>query len=406
MDHSRSRETGKKEVVMLSIVTALCLLGDSMLYVVLPLYWKEAGLESLWEVGVLLSINRLVRVPLNPLVSKWYERSGGRSGLLLAVALTFVSTAAYSLQGFWLWLIMRGVWGLAWTFLRLGAFALIVEVADNGNRGHFMGLYNGLYRLGSLVGMVLGAILAAWGGIQTAALVFAGASLLAFFPVLFSIRPSFVKEPRMSSAPSSEAVSLFRWPKGMAATMLTGLFVAMCYQGMFTASLSRLIELFHPTMVIGGILIGSAVISGAVQGARWLWEPWLAPWFGRLSDRYGRGKLFVISMLATSILFICVAAGLSLPLFLLALLGIQVTATILTTVMDTLAADDASRRENSSSAMMVYSVMTDLGAALGPMLAFWVEERAGLPLLFTGMGVSLLLVSLGWRSRRVLAYRS
>lgn len=87
-----------------------------MLYVVLPLYWKEAGLESLWEVGVLLSINRLVRVPLNPLVSKWYERSGGRSGLLLAVALTFVSTAAYSLQGFWLWLIMRGYGGLPGRF--------------------------------------------------------------------------------------------------------------------------------------------------------------------------------------------------------------------------------------------------------------------------------------------------
>lgn len=63
----------KAQVVMIAIITGLCILGDSMLYVVLPTHWNEAGLTSLWEVGALLSINRFIRVPLNPIVSRLYK---------------------------------------------------------------------------------------------------------------------------------------------------------------------------------------------------------------------------------------------------------------------------------------------------------------------------------------------
>lgn len=36
----------QQPVTVIAIVTALCLLGDSMLYIVLPIYWKEAGLTA------------------------------------------------------------------------------------------------------------------------------------------------------------------------------------------------------------------------------------------------------------------------------------------------------------------------------------------------------------------------
>lgn len=44
-----------------------------MLYVALPIYWETAGLESIWQVGVLLSINRFIRLPFNPLISWMYK---------------------------------------------------------------------------------------------------------------------------------------------------------------------------------------------------------------------------------------------------------------------------------------------------------------------------------------------
>ncbi|MDV2687405.1 hypothetical protein RYX56_23955, partial [Alkalihalophilus lindianensis] len=55
-------------VISISLVTAICLVGDSMLYIALPIFWKEVGLDSLWQVGILLSINRFIRLPFNPII--------------------------------------------------------------------------------------------------------------------------------------------------------------------------------------------------------------------------------------------------------------------------------------------------------------------------------------------------
>lgn len=390
-------KNGKTQVIALALVTAMCLLGDSMLYVALPLYWREAGLDALWEVGVLLSVNRLVRVPLGPFIGKWYERTGGRSGLTIAVLLAFVTTASYGLQGFWLWLLMRCLWGAAWTFLRLGAYSLIVSVSDEGNRGHFMGLYNGLYRLGSLGGMLAGPLLVAWLGLRTTSFLLAGVSLVAFVLVYVFIPSSFTRRSGDAS-PAAVRPSL-RWTGSVALTMASGMFVAMCYQGMLASTLSRLIDLRQPFTVIGGMVVGSAVVAGVVQGARWVWEPWAAPWFGRWSDRCGRRQMLVGAVLAAAVLFGLTAAPLPFALWLGVLMGIQLTGTVLTTVMDTLAADEASRQANGASLLTCYSVVTDLGAAVGPLLAFWADGWFGLNGLYAGTAGFLLAMAAAWSGR-------
>lgn len=55
-----------KPIIFLALITAVSLFGDSMLYVVLPIHWNDVGLTSLIEVGILLSANRFVRLPLAP----------------------------------------------------------------------------------------------------------------------------------------------------------------------------------------------------------------------------------------------------------------------------------------------------------------------------------------------------
>ncbi|MBG9566472.1 MFS transporter [Brevibacillus agri] len=393
--------SGKTQVVAVALVTALCMLGDSMLYVVLPLYWQEAGLGSLWEVGVLLSINRFVRVPLGPLVGKWYERTGGRAGLVLAVVLAFVTTLSYGFQGFWLWLLMRSLWGVAWTFLRLGAYSLIVAVADEHNRGQLMGLYNGLYRLGSLGGMLVGALFASWYGLLPASLLLACCSLFALLLVFLYIRPGFTNRTAAAVEKGGESHRLRLWRQAaMQKTMLTALLVTMIYQGMFASTLSRLVEQRTPFLALGGIVLGAAVLASLVQGLRWCWEPWAAPVVGRLADRYGRRKMFAATLFAGALLFALIQAGVPLGAWFAVLLGIQLTATIITTVMDTLAADEAARHANSTAVMTFYSVITDLGAALGPLFAFWLDEHAGLSVMYVGLAAALLLIAAAWSVRQ------
>ncbi|MFJ9498799.1 MFS transporter [Brevibacillus centrosporus] len=385
---------GKTQVIAVALVTAFCLLGDSMLYIVLPIYWQEAGLSSLWEVGILLSVNRLVRVPLGPLVGKWYERSGGRVGLIAAVILAFVTTMSYGLHGFWLWLVMRSVWGIAWTFLRLGAYSLIVSVSEEDNRGQLMGLYNGLYRLGSLGGMIAGAFLASIYGLATTAVVLGFFSLPALVLVFRYIRPSFSKRHVYTDA---AAISESFWKqRSVWAVMATALVVAMVYQGMFASALSRLIELRQSVFEFGGLVLGAAVMASLVQGMRWGWEPWAAPWSGKLSDRYGRKRIFACALLAAALFFGLLQTPVVFPFWVCFLLGIQLTATVLTTVMDALAADEAARQANSTALMTVYSVVTDIGAALGPLLAFWLDGRLGLESMFGGIALILLALAIWW----------
>ncbi|QRG67056.1 MFS transporter [Brevibacillus choshinensis] len=389
---------GKTQVVAVALVTAFCLLGDSMLYIVLPIYWQEAGLSSLWEVGILLSINRLVRVPLGPLVGKWYERTGGRIGLVVAVILAFITTVSYGFQGFWLWLFMRSIWGIAWTFLRLGAYSLIVSVSQEHDRGQLMGLYNGLYRLGSLGGMLAGALLASVYGLAPTAFLLGCFSLPALVLVFLFIRPSFQKR-HVYTDMDKIAISFWK-QKSVWATMATALIVAMVYQGMFASTLSRLIEIREPVVEVGGLIIGAAVMASLVQGLRWSWEPWAAPWFGRLSDRYGRKRIFIWALLAAAILFGALQAPVSYWIWLCILLGIQWTATVLTTVMDTLAADEATRQANSTALMTLYSVVTDVGAALGPLLAFWIDGRLGMDVAYVAIAAVMLLLAISWGAQQ------
>src|SRR5690625_825133 len=174
----------KRSIPVVAIVTAICLLGDTMLYIVLPVYWQEAGLRSFWEVGVLLSINRFVRLPLNPFIGWLYNKISLRTGLMIAVLLAAFTTSGYGLfKGFLFWLILRCLWGLAWSLIRMGGYFTVIGYSDDSNRGKWMGTYNGISRLGGLAGMLAGGILVPIFGLPVIAISF-GIITLSSFPVI------------------------------------------------------------------------------------------------------------------------------------------------------------------------------------------------------------------------------
>jgi MFS family permease len=384
-----------RKVRLVALITAACLLGDSMLYVVLPTHWDEMGLTTLWEVGVLLSVNRFVRLPLSPLVGWLYRSLCKRTGILLAVTLAAVTTAGYGMaEGFWSLFWLRCLWGVAWTFLRLGAYFTIMDLADDHHRGYYFGTYNGLFRLGSLFGMLLGGILADSWGITPVSLAFS-IMAAASIPVVLSC---VAVERTGGVAPQMSTVSFSIWKRPTVTwTMLSGLCVALLFQGVVAAMLSHVIEgrlTFAPQ--IGGFLAGAAAIAGFLQALRWGWEPFLAPWFGRLSDGVkGRRKLFVTWLAAAALLFAMVPVQMPFWLWLFLFLGLQLTATALTTLMDAIASDVASRT-SKLTVMTTYSMMTDLGAALGPSLGFTVGSWFGSEAAFAGAAAICGIMALRW----------
>src|ERR1051326_9314182 len=77
------------------LVLAIALIGDALIYVVLPLYHQEFGV-SLAMVGVLLSLNRWIRLLANSAVAHLGERIGPHALMIAAAAGSIVSTTLRS----------------------------------------------------------------------------------------------------------------------------------------------------------------------------------------------------------------------------------------------------------------------------------------------------------------------
>ncbi|MCU0502628.1 MAG: MFS transporter, partial [Anaerolineae bacterium] len=81
-------------VIPLGLAVCLSLLGDLTLYAVLVTQLDVLGL-SLAAVGVLLSVNRLVRIPGNLVAGILFDRWGRRPLFLVGMTLGVLSTASY-----------------------------------------------------------------------------------------------------------------------------------------------------------------------------------------------------------------------------------------------------------------------------------------------------------------------
>ena len=396
MEEGVKNKYERKPVIIVSIVTALCLLGDSMLYIVLPIYYKEAGLTSLWEVGVLLSVNRFVRLPLNPLIGWLYKTITLRAGLIAAVVLGALTTIGYGVwHGFWAWLLLRCMWGLAWSLLRMGGFFTVINYSGSSNRGHLMGIYNGLYRLGSLFGMLLGGFLAPLIGLPYVALLFGIASLIG----LPFITAYISREKAIETASQSphKKIQVRHLSKPVIKVVVSGLCISMLFQGLLTSTLSFVIDShYSQTIFLWGLAIGATTLSGSLLAARWTWEPFLASRFGRWSDGpRGRVPLLIISLFCAAIGFTLIPLQLPLFLWIFVILLVLVSATSLTTLIDALASDVA-KHSSAVTVMTTHSVALDLGAALGPTIGYWfIELKHGVLITYLGGALLFLLIS-GW----------
>ncbi|MGM8216061.1 MFS transporter [Bacillaceae bacterium W0354] len=387
-----------KRVSIIALITAACVIGDAMLFIVLPIYWEKFGLTALWQVGVLLSVNRLIRLPINPLVGWFYHRMGKRTGVIIAVLLASFSTMSYGMfQSFIILLFMRMIWGVAWSFLRLGGFLTVIEVASDRNRGRLIGKYNGLWGLGGLVGMLIGGLLADSIGITFVTTAFAIISISSL-PFVIKYIPKTKEANSRDKSRSNNKPSQSYWKnKQVWAILLTGVVMAMVVFGIFLSTLSRLVELHMTTeLVVFGFIIGAASISGVMQAIKWGWDPVLAPLVGKWSDeKFGRIPMLVFVFISASVVFFLFTIQINLVILLMLLLIFQLLSTILVTVTDSLASDVASKT-SKVGVMTAYTVAVDVGSALGPLFSYIVVDFLSFTALYQMTAILLVFVGCLW----------
>lgn len=147
---------GLKAPLFASLSLAFASFGDAFLYPFLPVNHLAVGLPVAW-VGVLLSVNRFVRIFANTWIVKLLARYGLRVITVAAATIALLSTAGYAFaSGLWLWLLLRIGWGLAFSALRLSTIGYSLQQSQ---QGFALGFTRGIQEAGPMSVLFLSPLL-------------------------------------------------------------------------------------------------------------------------------------------------------------------------------------------------------------------------------------------------------
>ena len=386
-------------VVAVSFAVAAAILGDSLLYAVLPTMYSSLGLK-IGMVGILLSANRFVRLASNPVAGWVVARTGVRRPFVIAVFAAALTTAAYGLGlGFAVFLLARAGWGICWSFLRLGGYLAALDSADDQSRGYYLGFFNGVTRFGSFIAVLIGGFMTDLIGFTETVYIFALLTVLGGLLVLRERPPDraskVVIENANTNSSEVDLERLSRPQRRRLGVVSSGAFVqAMAVQGLVTATLGLWLQRqYGDEYGAFFIVIGVASLTGMLLSTRFLFDFLWGPVAGHLSDRHGRVTIIMItgSVEAIALIGLAFAVGVIWTIFVSILLFLAATAVKVT--LDASAGDIAPAGRRSQT-MSWYATWSDLGAAAGPLIGYLIGVGLGLHWLYLGSSLLLFIVGI------------
>ena len=363
-------------LIFISTASAFSLLGDQVLYSVLPVYFEELGLQPL-QVGLLLSANRWVRLVTNHIAHRAIDRFSPRmlfaSAFVLGAVTTLMYTATWS---FTVLLVARLAWGLAWSFIRhVGVLGMMVDVSPD-RVGRTMGIYNGITRIGSVAGLFLGAMLVDLAGYHPAMVLLA---LTSFIAVPLALRGTAGIEIRNTGGQGG--------PFSIGPFEILGVTIGAVGSGFVMATLGAVLN--SRMGELDGQLIGlsAATLTGGLLALRFLLDTSAAPWLGGLTDRFGvrntTGGFLALGAVALGCAHFSNSIWLVATFVVLFFIsGTALSAGIAGTVT-----------RFGSSRFSRYVTAADLGSAAGPLLGWWLLDVTGVVTVGLALGAVLYAVT-------------
>lgn len=389
---------GATPVILGAVVVGLLIMGDSFLYSALPL--SAASLQlSLFQVSLLLSANRWIRLVSNSVVARLQTRVPMRTLFWGASCLGLLSTAVFIRPyGFVLWLIGRLIWGLAWSVFRQSAYVLVWHRRAS-THGTSLGLWWGLVRMGSGLGVLIGGWLLDAFGFGQGMLGLTGLAVvgLALNPFL-SWPESTASQPNAASRKqpfgwatwkSAKSISpVLRWLLSLAAGIRLCLTLTVAITSLYLQS--RLEG--NP----GGMELG--VWAGIVLATHWMSQIGASVITGALSDRLGRMRtvLMLAGLTVGALAVTALARG---YLALVVSMGLMLLFSGLRIAVEVAVSDASRQAEESLTVMGLYATLDDFASALGPILGLTWFRPAAIEPLFFGSALTLMFLVWGYARR-------
>lgn len=390
----------RRALALVSLATGLSLLGDTAMYTVLPTHTAAAGI-TIASVGLILSINRFIRLLFNGPIGLLCDRLSRRAIFVPATFFGVFSTFLYALApGLGVLLIGRLLWGIAWAGIWVSGNAIVLDITGDGERGRGVGIYQFSFFLGAASGAILGGILTDWLGYRPAMVISAGLSLVGALATLL-----FLPETGQGSkgTPAVDVVEesdekTGNWPQLLSAIgiysinrlVVAGILVATF--GLFLA------QNLDENVRIGTTSFGIGTLTGLGLGATTLIGMIAAPVAGNLSDKIGSRWMVISTSLISGIAgFLFVSIGI--PVMILFGLPLISVASGSNSSLSTALVGDLSPAQKRGRRLGVFFTAGDLGSAMGPLIAYSLMPLIGLSAIYrlgaAFYGISLI-GALGW----------
>lgn len=378
-------------------------LGGGVVFPILPLLGLRLGIPAAL-IGLILSLNRITRLAVNPVTGVVVDRFGARWPLILGLLIEAGSTlcfyvgvhaghaAAWFLGG-------RALWGVGSSLLMVGVLTAALVFAPTRGAGLATAKVRMSLSMGMPAGLVLGGLVAAHVSPGAA---FLAAAAITFGGALLAWRyaPRGARRDRAASAPPPVSLARMLRPGPLWTAWLFNFFMFFGVQGVVLSVITLLVRDRHLALVGSGIEGTAGVLMAMMIGSSAVTSWYIGK---RLDRRQGRAGPLLVGVAVLLVGFVMLALAWQAPMAVAALVligigmgGINVPLILL---IGELAPEGSHGR-----AIGVYQVLGDLGGSLGPIVGLEALLRFGSTQMFFGLtallAVMLPLAGLLWRRER------
>ncbi|HEX7209998.1 MAG TPA: MFS transporter [Propionibacteriaceae bacterium] len=382
-----ARSSLPREVYVLGLVAFCVAVGFGVLVPVLPVFARSFGVGNT-EVGAVISAFALMRLISSPFCGWLIKIFSERIIMATGIFIVAISSGLAGISRSYLQLLaLRGVGGIGSAMFTVSAFTLLLTSVEAGVRGRAAGFFQAGFLIGGITGPAVGGVLAAI-SLTAPFFFYAGTLVVAGTVGLVLLR-------RRSAEPTETAESVVSFRAVVSDARYQAACVTNLAQGWTSFGVRSslvpvlVVELLHrPASWTGIAFACAAVVQTIAVGPA-----------GRFTDTVGRRPAMILggTVAAVSIMAVPFAPNIWLLIVVLCLYG--VASAFLGTAPAAAVGDVAGSR--SGTAVAVFSMCSDIGAIIGPLVAGLLADTLSYAAAF-GAGAVLMLVAaaLSWRMPR------
>lgn len=275
-----------------ALALAFASFGDAFLYPFLPVNFNSVGIPIAW-IGVLLSINRFIRIISNAWIVHAFAQFGLRTIMILAVVLAITSTLGYGLaNGVVAWILFRVMWGLAFSAMRIGTLGYALQ---HSRKGFALGITRSLQEAGPMIALMIAPLLLTFFRFPE---IFYVLTLLSLPALYFVFRlPRLDDKTQFVAGPG-----VMKWPGTLNSITFMS---AILIDGIVVVVLGVLFMHYRDNVT----LLAATSLAALYLGYRRICLVVLSPAGGWIADKVGVDRVFSVSMAIVALGLIVMLAG-------------------------------------------------------------------------------------------------